>query len=938
MQKFTYLKSANADYIDELYARYAADPASVDPTWRYFFEGLELGSDGAALPNGHAEPANGQAATVTPLLPAGTDLGAEARVAELIAAYRENGKHLARVNPLAPAPASHPLLELARFGLTDADLGRSFQAGKMVGLGNAKLADILARLRQLYCGTVGAELAHVGDPDERRWLVEKFEQGHGAPDAPTRKHILRRITEAETFERFLHTRYVAQKRFSVEGGESVIPALDCMIEAGAEAGATDFVVGMAHRGRLNVLTHVFGKKPEYIFTEFEGTYNTDQLPGEGDVKYHMGYSADVTTRTGKKAHLSLGFNPSHLEFINPVIEGQARAKQRRLSQGGDDAREKVIAVQIHGDAAFAGQGVCYETLQLSRLPGYATGGTLHIVINNQVGFTTDPKDARSTQYCTDMAKMLEVPVFHVNGDDPDAVWRVSRLLVEYRARFRKDAVLDLVCYRKHGHNEGDEPAYTQPLMYKAIKAHPSPREAYAAALAGDGTVAPDQAQALVDEINGVLIAAQARAKAENPQPFISTFEATWKAYRRPSRDDLFVPAVTAVAERRLRELAEKINHLPEGFTLHPKLARFFEARLKAVKEGTGIDWGNGEALAFASLLAEGHDVRLTGQDAERGTFSHRHSVLNDFQTGETCVPLNRIGGKQGRYQVHNSNLSETAVMGFEYGYSMADPSALVIWEAQFGDFANGAQVIIDQFLASSESKWQRMSGLTLLLPHGYEGQGPEHSSARLERFLQLCGRENMAVCNLTTPAQLFHALRRQVKRDFRKPLVVMSPKSMLRHPQAVSRLEELSEGAFQEVIDDPEFAPDAKTEWARKILLCSGKVYYDLVAERAARKVADVAIVRVEQLYPFPERRLAAALARYPKAQGFCWVQEEPRNMGAWTHVFNLWNGGTGDFAKLVGGRGISYAGREIGASPAVGSPKVHEKQHKALLEAAFRD
>ncbi|MCM2278504.1 MAG: 2-oxoglutarate dehydrogenase E1 component [Oligoflexia bacterium] len=926
---FSYLKISNADYIEELLARYQHDPESIDPSWRYFFDGIELGT------TEFQQPSIAVSAAPTPGAVTGPDWNSEAKVAELINAYREFGKALANINPLEPPPASHPMLELSRFKLEVADLSRSFHAGALIGLGTARLSEIIARLKDIYCGTIAAEFTHILNREERDWLQARMEPTGNRTelDAETRKAILKRLTESEGFERFLHTRYVAQKRFSVEGGEAVIPALDCMIETGAELGAKEFVIGMAHRGRLNVLVNVLRKKPEYIFTEFEGAYQADTSTGEGDVKYHMGYSVDVQSRQGKSVHLSMASNPSHLEFVNPVVEGIARAKQAYLK---DAARTQVIPVQIHGDAAFAGQGVCYETLNLSQLKGYATGGTLHIVINNQVGFTADPQESRSTPYSTDLAKMLEAPIFHVNGDDPEAVWHVARLCTEYRQKFRKDAVIDLVCYRRHGHNEGDEPSFTQPLLYRKIKAHPTTRDLYARKLAQASVVSAEEAQGLLEEVTARLSEAQARTRAEAPKPFVSSLEGRWKRFRRPTAEELFKTLPTQVPAEKLIALAEKLNRMPEGFHLHPKLARFFEARLKAVVDGRGIDWGNAEALAFASLLDEGAPIRLSGQDSERGTFTHRHSVLNDVETGRKHVPLNQLREGQAFYEVHNSHLSETAVLGFEYGYSLADPETLVLWEAQFGDFANGAQVIIDQFIATSESKWQRMNGLVLLLPHGFEGQGPEHSSARLERFLQLCGKHNLAVCNFTTPAQYFHALRRQMKRDFRKPLIVMSPKSLLRHPQAVSPLEALSQEQFHEVLEDTALAGASRAQ-VRKLLLCSGKIYYDLAAERAARGREDVAILRLEQLYPWPAAKLASILSQYRHARSIAWVQEEPRNMGAWSYVHGQWSGALGEaFAAKIGDRPLHYVGRETGAAPAVGSSKLHDKEQRALIEEAF--
>jgi len=931
MQKYSYLKSSNADYIDDLFARYSADPSSVDDTWRYFFEGLELGdADTAAHTSGYT---NGHAVAPpsTSLSVSSVDLLSEAKVADLISAYRESGKWLADLNPLGSAASAHPDLELSRFGLSTADLTRSFQAGKLIGLGTATLQTIIARLREIYCRTIAVEVLHIQNREVREWILKRIESnGNRDPELTneTRKHILKRLTEAESFERFLHTRYVAAKRFSVEGGDAVIPAIDAMVESCAGAGATDFVFGMAHRGRLNVLAHVMGKPYEQIFTEFEGTYKTDPAQGEGDVKYHKGYSHDDVTRQGQSVHLSLAFNPSHLEFVNAVVEGMSRAKQDRT---GDLARANTVPILIHGDAAFAGQGICYETLNFTQLQGYSTGGTLHIVINNQVGFTADPDETRSTPYATDLAKMLDAPIFHVNGDDAEAVWWTARLCAEFRQKFKLDTFIDLICYRKHGHNEGDEPAFTQPLMYKKIKAHLSPREIYAAALARSGASSAAESLALVEGINAKLAASQVIAKKESPQPHISIFEGAWKGLRRPvSEGELFVPAKTAVDEQTLRSIGDKICTMPPGFHLHSKLQRIFELRAKALADGKGIDWGLGEALAFCTLLGEGHPVRLSGQDAERGTFSHRHSVLHDVETGKTHTPFNSFGAK-APYEGVNSHLSETGVLGFEYGYAITAPQTLTIWEAQFGDFGNGAQVIIDQFIATGESKWQRSNGLVLLLPHGYEGQGPEHSSARLERFLSLAGKMNMQVTNLTTPAQLFHALRRQLRRDFRKPLVVMSPKSLLRNPLAVSELKDFSTGGFQEVIADST-APQAS-----RVILCSGKVYYDLSNERIARKITDdVALIRVEQLYPWPADALVTAIARHPKAREFVWAQEEPRNMGGWPFVHGQWAGTFDDFGARFGGARLHYAGRPVASAPAVGSLKVHEAETKAFIEQAF--
>lgn len=951
MDKYSYLKSVNADYIDEVFERYLEDPNSVDESWKFFFEGIEFGSDAVTREIVEAALATPSAPAPAPVPPATNAGGAgayaqvsrdptpagfmnldgEAKVTKLIEAYRTHGITVANINPLEKPAASNPFLELSTFGLTTGDLDQVFTAGKLIGVGPAKLRDLLNHLRETYCSTIGVEFTHIHDPEMRSWLQTRMESSRNQPNLTpdTKKYIYQRLSESESFERFLHQRYVAQKRFSLEGGESLIPMIDCMIEVGADQGATDFVMGMAHRGRLNVLTNIFGKKPEYMFTEFEANYKVDTSHGEGDVKYHKGYSTDKTTRNGKEVHLSLASNPSHLEVAGAIVEGVARAKQQRK---GDKDRKNVVPIVMHGDAAFAGQGVCYEMLNLSQLEGFATGGTLHIVINNQVGFTTSVKDARSTRFSTDLALMLGVPIFHVNGDDPEACWHVAKLAAEFRQKFRKDVFIDLICYRKHGHNEGDEPTFTQPSMYAFIKAHASTREIYAQKLQSEGVMDEAATKGVIDQLMSRYLEAQAKARAENLQPYVSVFQGSWKAYRQPKEEELFLPVKTAVSTATLTDLATKLNQFPAEFKLHPKLARFFEMRLKAVQEGKGIDWGNAETLAYATLLMEGHPVRITGQDVERGTFSHRHAVLNHVETGTQYTPLNHLKPGQPQAMIHNSHLSEMAVLGFEHGYSLASPETLVIWEAQFGDFANSAQIIIDQFLSSSESKWQRMSGLTLLLPHGYEGQGPEHSSARLERFLQLCGRSNMFICNLTTPAQIFHALRRQMKWDFRKPLVVMSPKSLLRHPMAISTLKDLSEGSFQEVIDDT--SVDAKA--VRRVLLCTGKVYYDLLAKRTELGRGDVAILRLEQVYPFPAEALSKILQKFSGASDIRWVQEEPRNMGAWGFVFQTWAGGLSHFAEKIGNRGIRYIGREIGAAPAVGSPKLHDQEQKSLVDRAL--
>ncbi len=943
MAPFSYLSPNNAQYIDELFEKYVADPTSVDDTWRYFFDGLELGAQstgstaqsviqgGLTNGNGHAVTENGHTQKQPQLVAVNNlgeriDLSSEAKVAELINAYRERGRLLANLDPLGSPPTSHPLLELQNFKLTEADLERTFTAGKLIGIGPAKLKDIIARLKEIYCSCVAVEYTHIQDPVSREWVQNKMESSANREQlsAEEKKFILRRLTESETFENFCHTRYIAQKRFSIEGGEALIPALDRIIDVAAELGANNLVMGMAHRGRLNVLVNVFGKKPELVFTEFEDNYTADTHGSEGDVKYHKGFSSDIVTPKGKPVHLSLAYNPSHLEFVNPVVEGMARAKQQVL---GDKDRSQVVPILIHGDAAFAGQGVVYETLNLSQLRGYWTGGTVHIIIDNQVGFTADPVDTRSTTYSTDLAKMLEVPIFHVNGDDPESVYYVAKLATEFRQKFKKDVFIDLICYRRYGHNEGDEPAFTQPLLYSKIKNHPTPRAVYAQKLMGQGVVADTEAKAFIDQVIEHLTAAQQKTRAEKPQPFFSAYEARWKGFKPATEQELFATSQTAISPEMVKTLSQKLFEFPKNFKTHPKLARIFEGRKKAIETGEGIDWGNGETLAYASLLLEGHIVRLSGQDVERGTFTHRHSVLHDPDTGETYCPLNHLAEGQAEFLVHNSHLSEQGVLGFEYGWSLSDPHSLAVWEAQFGDFGNGAQVIIDQFISSSESKWHRASGIVLLLPHGYEGQGPEHSSARLERFLQLCGKHNMFVCNFTTPAQIFHALRRQIKRGFRKPMIVMSPKSLLRHPKAVSRIEDFTKGSFQEVLDDVTVNnPDQIT----RLILCSGKIYYELLAERENKKLTNTAILRLEQLYPFPAQKLSQILLRYQNVPQITWVQEEPRNMGTWGFLRTRFG------ERLLDQYPYRGVCRPEAASPATGSATSHKIEQQNILKQAF--
>ena len=916
---FNYLRSVNAEYIDDIYSQYIENPESVDPTWKYFFDGLYLGEATVRAENAAAGPS--------------TDWVGELKVYQLIQAYREQGHLIAKLNPIYENPTSHPELELETFALSTEDLEKTYAAARFLGIENTTLANIILYLKKIYCGSVGIEVNQIQNSAERAWIEKKIESLEGNYSVATvdKKFILSRLTASESLEKFIHSRFVAQKRFSIEGGEALIPALDCIIETATGLGAKEVVVGMAHRGRLNVLINTFQKKPELLFTEFDDNYRLSSSHGEGDVKYHKGYSYDGVTRAGNPVHLSLGFNPSHLEFIDPVVVGMTKAKQ---FQKEDHKKEKVITLMLHGDAAFAGQGVVYETLQASQLESYSVGGTIHIISNNQVGFTTNPSDSRSTRYCSDLARMLDTPIFHVNGDDPEALWNIVKIATEFRYEFKKDVFIDLICYRKYGHNEGDEPSFTQPNLYKLISEHATPREVYAQRLLSENVLTEEEIQAKIKVAMDYLSVALEKERAEKPEPFHSEYQGPyWSKIRAASKEDLAKPVVTSVPISELKSTSKAINHFPSEITIHPKLQRMFEARIQAIESEKGIDWGNAEVLAYATLLQEGVNVRMSGQDVCRGTFTHRHAAITDFNTNKQFIAMNALN-PSARLSIYNSHLSETAALGIEFGYSVSDPGTLVIWEAQFGDFANGAQVIIDQFITTSESKWQRASGLTMLLPHGSEGQGPEHSSARLERFLQLCGKDNIYVTYPTTPSQIFHLLRRQVKRIFRKPLVVLTPKSLLRHPRAVSEITELSEGSFKEIFDDSLIAKDK----VKRVILCTGKIYYELLEYRIANKLEDVALIRLEQLYPWPEELLAATLSKYTNVKELIWAQEEPRNMGAWMFIQGMWNGGLSNFGERFPKLKLGYAGRGICASPAVGSKKLHDHEQKELILRAFQN
>ena len=920
------LAGGNASYVEDLYEQYLVSPDSVDSKWKTYFDGFK-GREAGDIP--HSAVIAHIADAARDALRAGTGSGdvagdeRERNVGRLITAYRSRGHLGARLDPLGLAePTNPPDLGLPFHSLSESDLNDEFSTGGVGGQPRMKLRDLLERLKATYTGSIGAEFMHISEVEQRQWIYRKLELAGGdyQLDADTRRRTLERLTAAEGLERYLHTKYVGQKRFSLEGGDSLIPMMDTIIRDAGKDGVKDVVIGMAHRGRLNVLVNTLGKNPRKLFDEFEGKFEHDDHASAGDVKYHMGFSADVST-DGGPVHLALAFNPSHLEIADPVVAGSVRSRQERRQ---DTARRQVMPILIHGDAAFAGQGVVMELFQMSQARGFAVGGTVHVVINNQVGFTTSNKeDARSTLYCTDVAKMVGAPIFHVNGDDPEAVVFVAKLAYEFRQQFKKDVVIDLVCYRRHGHNEADEPAATQPVMYQTIRKHPTTRELYAARLEKAGTIAADEAKALVDGFRNKLDAGEVTTELAGSKPEDYELTIDWSQYLSGTLAD---GADTRVAADRIAELARTINEIPAEVTLHPRVAKIYEDRRRMSAGEIPGDWGFAENLAYATLLDEGHRLRLVGQDVGRGTFTHRHAILHDQNTDQYYLPLRQLVDAPEKATIIDSLLSEEAVMAFEYGFSTTDPGTLCIWEGQFGDFANGAQVVIDQFIAAGEAKWGRLSGLTLLLPHGYEGQGPEHSSARLERFLQLCALENMLVCVPSTPAQAFHMLRRQQHLTTRKPLVVMSPKSLLRHKLAVSTLEELANGEFQHLIGDA----NAQAKKVKRVVLCSGKVYYDLLEDQTKRGQDDVAIIRVEQLYPFPRVALAAELKKYGKAADVVWCQEEPQNQGAWYQIRHHLQ------ACLADGQSIHYAGRARSASPAAGHMADHIIEQQKLIADAL--
>ena len=932
------LYGSNAPFVEQLYESYLANPDSVDPAWRSVFDAWQK-EGGARKDVAHSaviaafeSRARNPAAAAPGLAtggwaPTGTGSDEKAlKVLQYIRAHRVLGSRYSQLDPLKRLERTPvPELELEFYGLGEADMDREFSSGSWQGMkGAMKLRDIVAAVKRTYCGTIGIEYMYISSTAEKRWIQKRFEGSLSTPSfTPEEKRlILERISASETLERYLHTRYVGQKRFSGEGGESMIPMLDTVIENSGAHGAREVVIGMAHRGRLSVLVNSLGKIPADLFSEFEGKHASEL--SSGDVKYHQGFSSDIKT-AGGVVHLTLAFNPSHLEIVNPVVEGSVRARQHRR---GDHTGDQVLPLLIHGDAAFAGQGVVMETLALSQTRGYKTGGTVHLVVNNQIGFTTsDTRDARSSLYCTDIAKMIEAPVFHVNGDDPEAAVFVAAIAEEYRRTYHKDVVIDLVCFRRLGHNEQDEPFVTQPLMYKKIAQHPGTRKLYADKLEKEGTVPAGYGDELVANIRAALDA----GKSTNPKIVYGLKPALavdWAPYIGVSWRQ---PAETAVPLAKLKELSKRLTEIPANFKLHPSVERLLAARREMGEGKAPLDWGMAENLAYASIVEEGHPVRLSGQDSGRGTFAHRHAVLHDQNREKwdagVYIPLQNIRPGQANFVVIDSLLSEEAVLGFEYGYSTAQPFELVIWEAQFGDFVNGAQVVIDQFITSGEAKWGRMCGLTLYLPHGYEGQGPEHSSARLERFLQLCADHNIQVCVPTTAAQFFHMIRRQIVRPMRKPLIVMTPKSLLRKKEATSPLSDLAAGAFQVIIPETEKLAAKKV---KRVIFCSGKVYYDIAAERAKRGIEDIALARLEQLYPFPHEEFQAQIDAYPGAKSVVWCQEEPGNQGAWHRIQHYL------VRHMRPDQQLSYAGRASSASPAVGYMQLHAEQQREFIEAAL--
>ncbi len=914
MKDFSYITNSHPTFIEGLYKQFLEAPESIDPDIKKFFEGFDF-----AMQNGASTNVN--ATTISTNVGSGNiDWMSEIKVYRLILGYRNKGHLIATTNPIRERKDRQANLDLGFFGLTEADLTKTFNAGSLIGIGATTLKNILAHLKKAYANNIGIEYKYLSDQQRVDWLTNEMENNFSEPiSLDQKRRILEKLNQGVIFEKFLHTKYIGQKRFSLEGGESTIAALDAIINIAAEKGVEEVVIGMAHRGRLNVLANIMGKTYEQIFSEFEGTAVLDQTMGSGDVKYHMGYSSEVETLNNKKVHLKLMQNPSHLEAVDPVVLGFARAKADVLYEGDFN---RILPILIHGDASVAGQGIVYEILQMCDLHGYRTGGTIHFVINNQIGFTTDFDDARSANYCTSVAAMVQAPVLHVNGDDAEAVYKAVVIATKYRQTYKSDIFIDMVCYRKHGHNEGDDPKYTQPQLYSLIEKHKNPREMYVEFLLQNGE---STAQGLAKEMEQKFwsdLQARLDEVKQNPLPYkYQAPELAWKAMQKAKPEDFTASPSTAISKESAKSIFDSLMTWPENFNPLKKVEKLIQEKLKLYDSENKIDWATGELMAYASLLAEGKTVRMSGQDVKRGTFSHRHAVLFDENTNEQYSRLDHVAEGQQPFRIYNSLLSEYGVLGFEYGYALANADALVIWEAQFGDFSNGAQTIIDQFIAAGEQKWQRQNGLVMLLPHGYEGQGPEHSSARLERYLQLCAEYNMVITNITTAANLFHALRRQLTWNFRKPMINFSPKANLRSPWTFSKIEELTNGAFQEVIDDNFVTEPTQV---KKVLFCSGKIYYELAEKQKSENIQDIAIVRLEQIYPLPVNQITALNQKYGKAIWF-WVQEEPMNMGAACFLqMNL---------KAIK---FGIISRQASASTATGYSKVHAKEQNEIITTAF--
>ncbi|MEM8998875.1 MAG: 2-oxoglutarate dehydrogenase E1 component [Bacteroidota bacterium] len=922
MDKYSFLNAAHTSFFAELYDRYATNPDSVEPSWRAFFQGFDFGSESAldelditTSQDGVLTMANGQQVTVP------ESLQKEFQVIKLINGYRSRGHLFTQTNPVRERRKYEPTLALESFGLSQYDLQTVFDAGSIIGIGSCTLEKIIAHLKRIYCDAIGVEYMYIRTPERIQWIQNWLNVNDNHPNftPDEKKNILRKLNEAVSFESFLHTKYVGQKRFSLEGGESLIPALDVIIEKAADTGVKQFVMGMAHRGRLSVLTNIFGKSPKDIFSEFDGK-DYEETIFDGDVKYHLGWTSMRETDSGKMVNMNIAPNPSHLETVNAIVQGITRAKQDRSHE---EKVSEVLPILVHGDAAFAGQGVVYEIVQMARLDGYRTEGTIHIVVNNQIGFTTNYLDARSSTYCTDVGKVTLSPVLHVNADDVEAVVHAATFALEYRMRYQRDVFLDLLGYRKYGHNEGDEPKFTQPLLYKAISKHKNPRDIYAERLIAEGVIDEGDVKQLETEYKKNLEEDLLDSRKVEKTRITGFMQDEWEGFGQVTEEAMLRPIDTTYPLEKLDEIALGITKLPEGKKFLRKLERLVEGRKNMYFKDNQLDWAMGELLAYGSLIEEGYDVRMTGQDVERGTFSHRHAVIKTEMHEEEVVLLNTLGAHQnGKFHIYNSLLSEYAVMGFDYGYAMASPGTLTIWEAQFGDFSNGAQIVIDQYLSAAEDKWKLQNGLVLFLPHGYEGQGAEHSSARMERYLQLCAKDNMYVADVTTPANMFHLLRRQMKAAFRKPLIVFTPKSLLRHPKVLSTKEEMANGSFQLLIDDS----DANPEKIETLVFCTGKFYYDLLAKKEADKRNDVALVRIEQLFPLPSVEMRQVLKRYSNTDDIVWAQEEPRNMGAWGHLLMHF-----DEAKR-----FRVASRRFYGAPAAGSAVRSQRRHAQVIEYVF--